>query len=73
MKTASAAEIVEKQESYQKKLDELHKSLLKLTWYMRGGVSITELHEMPANHISYLNEIVQENFDLSQKAGTPIL
>ena len=73
MKTASAAEIVEKQESYQKKLDELHKSLLKLTWYMRGGVSITELHEMPANHIAYLNEIVQENFDLSQKAGTPIL
>ena len=73
MKTASAAEIVEKQESYQKKLETLHKSLLKLTWYMRGGVSISELHEMPAGHIAYLNEIVQENFDLSQKAGTPIL
>ena len=40
---------------------------------MRGGVSISELHEMPANHIAHLNEIVQENFDLSQKAGTPIL
>jgi len=73
LKTASTAEIVEKQESYQKKLETLHKSLLKLTWYMRGGVSISELHEMPAGHIAYLNEIVQENFDLSQKAGTPIL
>ncbi len=40
---------------------------------MRGGVSISELHDMPAGHIAYLNEIVQENFDLSQKAGTPIL
>jgi len=73
LKTASAAEIVEKQESYQKKLETLHKSLLKLTWYMRGGVSISELHEMPSGHIHHLNEIVQENFDLSQKAGTPIL
>jgi hypothetical protein len=73
LKSASAEEIVEKQETYKKQLDSLHKSLLKLTWYMRGGVSISELHEMPANHISHLNEIVQENFDLSKKAGTPIL
>jgi hypothetical protein len=40
---------------------------------MRGGVSISELHEMPANHIEYLNEIVQDNFELSKNAGTPIL
>ena len=73
MKTASQNEIIEKQESYKKQLDILHKSLLKLTWYMRGGVSITELHEMPASHIKYLNEIINENFELSQRAGTPIL
>jgi hypothetical protein len=40
---------------------------------MRGGVSISELHEMPANHIDYLNDVVKENFELSKKAGTPIL
>lgn len=51
----------------------MHKSLYKLTWYMRGGVSISELHGMPANHIQYLNEIVNENFELSKQAGTPIL
>tara|TARA_B100000809_G_scaffold48484_1_gene43204 strand:+ start:1491 stop:1712 length:222 start_codon:yes stop_codon:yes gene_type:complete len=73
LKSASAAEIVEKQETYKKQLENLHKSLLKLTWYMRGGVSITELHEMPAGHISHLNAIINENFELSKKAGTPIL
>jgi len=73
LKTASAAEIVEKQESYRKKLETLHKSLYKLTWYMRGGISISEIHEMPSNHISFLNEIIQENFEMSKKAGTPIL
>jgi len=40
---------------------------------MRGGVSITELHEMPANHIDHLNDIVNENFEMSKKAGMPIL
>lgn len=73
MKTASDSEVVEKQESYKKSLDNLHKSLYKLTWYMRGGVSISELHDMPAGHIAHLNEIVTDNFELSKKAGTPIL
>jgi hypothetical protein len=40
---------------------------------MRGGVSISELHEMPASHIKHLNEIISENFEMSKKAGTPIL
>ena len=73
MKTASDSEVVEKQESYKKSLDTLHKSLYKLTWYMRGGVSISELHDMPVNHITYLNEIVSDNFELSKSAGVPIL
>ncbi|MBC8429101.1 MAG: hypothetical protein H8D95_00795 [Candidatus Endolissoclinum sp.] len=47
--------------------------MYKLTWYMRGGVSITELHDMPAGHIAYLNEVVTDNFELSKQAGTPIL
>ena len=73
MKTASDSDVKAKQESYEKSLDALHKSLYKLTWYMRGGVSISELHGMPSNHIQYLNEIVSENFELSKQAGTPIL
>lgn len=40
---------------------------------MRGGVGISELHDMPANHLRYLNEIVSDNFELSKQAGTPIL
>ena len=40
---------------------------------MRGGVSISELHEMPVSHIDHLNQIINENFELSKQAGTPIL
>jgi hypothetical protein len=73
LKTASGEEIVEKQESYHKNLENLHKNLYKLSWYMRGGVSISELHQMPADHLKYLNEIVNDNFEMSKQAGTPIL
>jgi hypothetical protein len=47
--------------------------MLKLTWYMRGGVSISELYDMEANHISHINSIVEGNFELSKQAGMPIL
>lgn len=40
---------------------------------MRGGMSISELHSMPADHIKYLNEIVNDNFEMSKQAGVPIL
>ena len=58
---------------YEKGLAKIHKNLLKLTWYMRGGVSISELHQMPVGHIKYLNDIIGENYEMSKKAGTPIL
>jgi len=73
LKTASDSEVTEKQESYRKSLESLHKNLYKLTWYMRGGVSISEIHDMPANHIKHLNDIVNDNFELSKSAGVPIL
>lgn len=40
---------------------------------MRGGVSISELHNMPVGHIKHLNEIINENYEMSKKAGMPIL
>lgn len=54
-------------------MEKVHKNLLKLTWYMRGGVSISELHDMPVGHIAHLNEIIGENYEASKKAGMPIL
>ena len=40
---------------------------------MRGGVSISEIKEMPVSQIDHLNEIVKENFEMSKQAGMPIL
>ena len=71
--TASSEDIEKNQKKYEKELDSLHKNLLKLTWYMRGGVTISELHGMPLGHIKYINSIIEDNYEMSKKAGTPIL
>ena len=73
MKTASQSDITEKQESFKTQLEAVHKNLLQLSWYMRGGVSISEIQEMPVGHIKYINDIINDNFEMSKKAGVPIL
>ena len=73
MATASPEEIVKKQEDYKKDVDNTHKNLLQLVWYMRGGVTIRDLHNMPVTHIKHINEIIEKNFDMSKKAGMPII
>lgn len=40
---------------------------------MRGGVTISELHDMPVGHIKHLNEIVKENYEASKNAGMPLI
>ena len=38
MATASPEEIIKKQEDYKKDVDNTHKNLLQLVWYMRVGL-----------------------------------
>ena len=45
----------------------------KLSWYMRGGVSMWELLELPQRDYKYFNEVIEENIDLSKKVNQLIL
>lgn len=40
---------------------------------MRGGVSLSEMYDMPITHISHIHKIIAENFEMSKKAKTPII
>ena len=40
--------------------------MLKLSWYMRGGVNIEHLYDMPAEHINHINDIIEDNFEMSK-------
>lgn len=45
--------------------------VLKLCWYMRGGVTYDEAMQMSANERGIINDIVKENLDTTKKSGLP--
>jgi len=47
--------------------------MAKIAWYMRGGVSLNELQDLPQSDYKYFTDVIEENFELSKKAKTLII
>lgn len=45
--------------------------LLKLCWYMRGGVSIDDVYALSYEDRSLIGDIVKENLETTKKTGMP--
>jgi hypothetical protein len=45
--------------------------VLKLCWYMRGGVTYDEAMQMSQAERSLINDIVKENLETTKKSGLP--
>jgi hypothetical protein len=62
-------------ESEIKKLDEeskaLRKEIYKLSWFMRGALSIEQAFMMDMVDREIVSEIVQENFKTTKESGLP--
>ena len=43
----------------------------KLAWYMRGGVSFTDIMNMSHHEIDNLNKIIDENLETTKKTKLP--
>jgi hypothetical protein len=70
---ANQQEIVEKQKKYEKELDTTQKNMIDLLWHMRGGITISEIYELPVDMFKHINEFIATRYELSKKAKTPIL
>lgn len=44
---------------------------LKLSWYMRGGVSYNDIMNMSGDEITNLNKIVDDNLETTKKTKLP--
>jgi hypothetical protein len=45
--------------------------VLKLCWYMRGGITYDEAMQMSEADRSIVNEIVKDNLETTKKSGLP--
>ena len=59
---------VKKLENQQK---EAKSELLKICWYMRGGVTLDEAYNLSWEDRSLIGDIIKDNIETTKKSGMP--
>ena len=69
--TLSAEEIVDLYDSYQRESKAIKEDLLRMCWYMRGGLTYDEAMALSYQERELVNKIVKSNIEVTQKSGLP--
>lgn len=49
----------------------IRSEILKLCWYMRGGLTYTEAMQLSFNEREIVGRIIKENLETTKKSGLP--
>ena len=52
-----------------KEVKSLKENLLRLCWYMRGGITYTEVCNMSPPEREYIGALIKDNLETSKKTG----
>jgi hypothetical protein len=58
-------------ESMEKESMDIKQEALKISWYMRGGLSYNDAMQLSSNERNIVNEIVKGNLETTKKSGLP--
>jgi hypothetical protein len=58
-------------DAMEKETRDIRLDVLKLCWYMRGGVTYEEAMQMSQQERSIINNIVKDNMETTKKSGLP--
>lgn len=58
-------------EGMDKETHNIRLDILKLCWYMRGGITYDEAMQLSATERNIINDIVKENLETTKKSGLP--
>jgi hypothetical protein len=58
-------------EAMEKETQNIRLDVLKLCWYMRGGITYEEAMQMSVSERGLINDIVKENLETTKKSGLP--
>ncbi len=67
----STEEIVELLEGFDKDAKALKKSLLKMCWYMRGGMTMDDAWMTGLHERELINDLIKDNLDITKESGMP--
>jgi hypothetical protein len=58
-------------DAMEKETQNIRLDVLKLCWYMRGGLTYDEAMTLSDNERKLINEIVKDNLETTKKSGLP--
>jgi hypothetical protein len=54
-----------------KEINDLDRHAIKMSWYMRGGVSYSDIMNMTSKQVDSLNQVIEENLETTKKSKLP--
>jgi len=69
--TLTDQEIVDYLKSLDKESKAIKKDLLKMCWYMRGGLTYDEAFNLGIQEREIINEIIKDNLETTKKSKMP--
>lgn len=55
----------------EKESNEIRQEALKMTWYMRGGLSYDQALQLSVSERRIIGELIKENLETTKKSGLP--
>ena len=71
MLSQTDSEIIKTLKDMENNAKDLKHELLKVCWYMRGGVSYSEAHMMSPTEREIVAEIIKDNLETTKKSKMP--
>ena len=69
--TLNTEEILGLVKSYENQVKQIKDEILRLCWYMRGGINYNDAMMMSVEDRQIIGKIVADNLDTSKKSGMP--
>jgi len=54
-----------------REVDEIKNEVIKICWYMRGGVTMSEAWDLDMSDKKIIGALIKENLDTTKKSGLP--
>ena len=55
----------------EKDVEGIRQEALKMSWFMRGGITYNEAMDMSVEERKIISEIIKENLEISKKSNMP--
>lgn len=69
--TLDSDAIVKMVDQMENDVNNIRQEALKMSWYMRGGITYNQALQLSANERKFIGDIIKDNLETTKKSGMP--